>query len=95
MLASKGIELWNDARIDIYRNLELHDEDEDSVVQTTTQNPTQSTTEKSNNPVEEIISKLPKTGDIPTGTVLAVIALAIAAALALVIGIRGAKNKEE
>lgn len=95
ILASKGIELWNDARIDIYRNIELHDEDEDSVVQTTTQNPTQSTTPKNDNPVEEIISKLPKTGDIPTGTVLAVIALAIAAMLALVIGIRGTKNKEK
>ena len=39
-------------RIDIYRNLELHDEDKDSVVQTTVQYPTDTT----DNPIEKLLT---------------------------------------
>lgn len=59
-LITDEIELWNDAFIDIYRNIELHDEDKDTVVQTT-QVP-ETTTEK-DNPIEEMLDNIPKTGD--------------------------------
>lgn len=59
-LTTDEIELWNDAFIDIYRNIELHDEDKDTVVQTT-QVP-ETTTEK-DNPIEEMLDNIPKTGD--------------------------------
>lgn len=85
MLASEGVELWNDTRIDIYRNIELHDEDEDSVVQTTTQKP--------DNPVEELISKLPKTGDTPIGLAAIVVALMALAIGALTLGTKGMHYK--
>lgn len=52
-------DLWNEADIDINRDLELHDDDHDSVVQST--NPT--TTERENK-IETITSKLPKTDDV-------------------------------
>lgn len=78
ILESENIELWNDARIDIYRNLELHDEDKDSVVQTTVQHPIDSP----NNPVEKLLAKLPKTGDAAFGlTALLTAVGAVAAAL--------------
>ncbi len=59
-LTTDEIELWNDAFIDIYRNIELHDEDKDTVVQTTQVSET--TTEK-DNPIEEMLDNIPKTGD--------------------------------
>ncbi len=85
MLASEGVELWNDARIDIYRNIELHDEDEDSVAQTTAQKP--------DSPVEELISKLPKTGDTPIGLVAIVVVLMALVIGTLAIGTKGMHYK--
>ncbi len=80
MLESKDIELWNDARIDIYRNLELHDEDKDSVVQTTTQHPIDS----NDNPLKELIDTLPKTGDVTFGLFIFLSALGIGSIGALI-----------
>lgn len=80
MLESEDIELWNDARIDIYRNLELHDEDKDSVVQTTTQHPIDS----SDNPFKEFIDTLPKTGDDTFGLFIFLSALGIGSIGALI-----------
>ena len=80
MLESEDIELWNDARIDIYRNLELHDEDKDSVVQTTTQHPIDS----SDNPLKELIDTLPKTGDDTFGLFIFLSALGIGSIGALI-----------
>lgn len=53
-LSGDAVDLWNVANIDTYRNLELHDEDRDSVVQST--NPVETA-------VESVASKLPKTND--------------------------------
>lgn len=54
-----GAQLWNDAEIDTHRNLELHDEDKDSVVQSTNK------VETVNEAIgEAIASKLPKTEDL-------------------------------
>ena len=78
--SQEQIELWNGAAIDIYRNLELHDEDKDAVVQTTPQS----------NPLEELASQLPKTADNPIG--LAVIA--IAAILATITGITAIRTRK-
>lgn len=52
-------DLWNEADIDINRDLELHDEDHDAVVQST--NPK---TTEFRNKVETAASKLPKTEDV-------------------------------
>ena len=53
------VQLWNDAEIDTHRDLELHDEDKDSVVQST--NKVETVSEAIS---EAIASKLPKTEDL-------------------------------
>lgn len=53
-LSGDAVDLWNVANIDTHRNLELHDEDRDSVVQST--NPVETA-------VESVAAKLPKTND--------------------------------
>ncbi len=53
------VQLWNDAEIDTHRDLELHDEDKDSVVQST--NKVETVSEAIS---EAITSKLPKTEDL-------------------------------
>lgn len=89
MLQSEDIELWNDARIDIYRNLELHDEDKDSVVQTTVQYPTDTT----DNPIEKLLTTLPKTEDLGFGIVVSLIAIGtLAGAIVVSIKIRNRKS---
>ena len=90
MLQSEDIELWNDARIDIYRNLELHDEDKDSVVQTTVQYPTDTT----DNPIEKLLTTLPKTEDLGFGIVVSLIAVGtLAGAIVVSIKIRNRKSQ--
>lgn len=90
MLQSEDIELWNDARIDIYRNLELHDEDKDSVVQTTVQYPTDTT----DNPIEKLLTTLPKTEDLDFGIVVSLIAIGtLAGAIVVSIKIRNRKSQ--
>ena len=90
MLQSEDIELWNDARIDIYRNLELHDEDKDSVVQTTVQYPTNTT----DNPIEKLLTTLPKTEDLGFGIVVSLIAIGtLAGAIVVSIKIRNRKSQ--
>lgn len=90
MLQSEDIELWNDARIDIYRNLELHDKDKDSVVQTTVQYPTDTT----DNPIEKLITTLPKTEDLGFGIVVSLIAIGtLAGAIVVSIKIRDRKSQ--
>lgn len=90
MLQSEDIELWNDARIDIYRNLELHDEDKDSVVQTTVQYPTDTT----DNPIEKLLTTLPKTEDLGFGIVVSLIAIGtLAGAIVVSIKIRNRKSQ--
>ena len=90
MLQSEDIELWNDARIDIYRNLELHDEDKDSVVQTTVQYPTDTT----GNPIEKLLTTLPKTEDLGFGIVVSLIAIGtLAGAIVVSIKIRNRKSQ--
>ena len=90
MLQSEDIELWNDTRIDIYRNLELHDEDKDSVVQTTVQYPTDTT----DNPIEKLLTTLPKTEDLGFGIVVSLIAIGtLAGAIVASIKIRNRKSQ--
>lgn len=90
MLQSEDIELWNDARIDIYRNLELHDEDKDSVVQTTVQYPTDTT----DNPIEKLLTTLPKTEDLGFDIVVSLIAIGtLAGAIVVSIKIRNRKSQ--
>lgn len=90
MLQSEDIELWNDARIDIYRKLELHDEDKDSVVQTTVQYPTDTT----DNPIEKLLTTLPKTEDLGFGIVVSLIAIGtLAGAIVASIKIRNRKSQ--
>ena len=90
MLQSEDIGLWNDARIDIYRNLELHDEDKDSVVQTTVQYPTDTT----DNPIEKLLTTLPKTEDLGFGIVVSLIAIGtLAGAIVVSIKIRNRKSQ--
>lgn len=90
MLQSEDIELWNDARIDIYRNLELHDEDKDSVAQTTVQYPTNTT----DNPIEKLLTTLPKTEDLSFGIVVSLIAIGtLAGAIVVSIKIRNRKSQ--
>lgn len=90
MLQSEDIELWNDARIDIYRNLELHDEDKDSVAQTTVQYPTNTT----DNPIEKLLTTLPKTEDLGFGIVVSLIAIGtLAGAIVVSIKIRNRKSQ--
>ena len=90
MLQSEDIELWNDARIDIYRNLELHDEDKDSVTQTTVQYPTNTT----DNPIEKLLTTLPKTEDLGFGIVVSLIAIGtLAGAIVVSIKIRNRKSQ--
>lgn len=90
MLQSEDIELWNDARIDIYRNLELHDENKDSVVQTTVQYPTDTT----DNPIEKLLTTLPKTEDLGFGIVVSLIAIGtLAGAIVVSIKIRNRKSQ--
>lgn len=89
MLQSEDIELWNDARIDICHNLEFHDEDKDSVVQTTVQYPTDTT----DNPIEKLLTTLPKTEDLGFGIVVSLIAIGtLAGAIAVSIKIRNRKS---
>lgn len=66
-------ELWNDASIDIHRDLELHHEDKDSVKQSI---------EPHKTIIEKITSSLPRTDDP-----LVAVAAPLAAATALAIGI--------
>lgn len=67
-------DLWNDAAIDIHRNLELHDQDEDSVVQAFN-----STTPEEPEEPASFVGYLPKTDDIAKATP-ALAALAAASA---------------
>ena len=53
-LSGDAVDLWNVANIDTHRNLELHGEDKDSVVQST--NPVETA-------MESVAAKLPKTND--------------------------------
>lgn len=78
-LGDESVEIWNKTAIDIYRNLNLHDEEEDSVVQTTYEEKT---------PFEELVSHLPKTGDMLWLVPVGAGALAPAAAAAVVISRR-------
>lgn len=72
-LSGDAIDLWNVANIDTHRNLELHDEDRDSVVQST--NPVETA-------VESVATKLPKTNDGSAPVPLLVV-LALATAFGL------------
>lgn len=72
-LSSDTVDLWNVANIDTHRNLELHDEDRDSVVQST--NPVETA-------VESVATKLPKTNDGSAPVPLLVV-LALATAFGL------------
>ena len=80
-LSQEQKDLWNDAAIDIYRNLELHDKDKDAVMQTTPES----------SPIEELISQLPKTSDNFIGLAVS----ATAAILALLIGIAAIRNQRK
>lgn len=75
--ADAGSELWNTASVDLHRDLELHDDDRDAVVQATSPEKT----------IADIAaSKLPKTEDVlaaaPTATALAALLAALGAAAA-------------
>ena len=75
--ADAGSELWNTAQVDLHRDLELHDDDRDAVVQATSPEKT----------IADIASsKLPKTEDVlaavPTATALAALIAALGAAAA-------------
>lgn len=75
--ADAGSELWNTASVDLHRDLELHDDDRDAVVQATSPEKT----------IADIAaSKLPKTKDVlaaaPTATALAALLAALGAAAA-------------
>lgn len=72
-LSGDTVDLWNVANIDTHRNLELHDEDRDSVVQST--NPVETA-------VESVATKLPKTND-GSAPVPLLVALALATAFGL------------
>lgn len=72
-LSGDTVDLWNVANIDTHRNLELHDEDRDSVVQST--NPVETA-------VESVATKLPKTND-GSAPVPLLVALALATAFRL------------
>lgn len=72
-LSGDTVDLWNVANIDTHRNLELHDEDRDSVVQST--NPVETA-------VESVATKLPKTNDGSAPVPLLVV-LALATAFGL------------
>lgn len=55
--------LWNDADVDIYRNMDLHDHDKDSVVQNyAPDNPVSPPSSPIEAVAEEVVSHLPKTG---------------------------------
>ena len=62
---------------------ELHDEDKDSVVQTTVQYPTDTT----DNPIEKLLTTLPKTEDLGFGIVVSLIAIGTLAG-AIVVSIK-------
>lgn len=72
-LSGDTVDLWNVANIDTHRNLELHDEDRDSVVQSTNLVETA---------VESVATKLPKTND-GSAPVPLLVALALATAFGL------------
>lgn len=72
-LSGDTVDLWNVANIDTHRNLELHDEDRDSVAQST--NPVETA-------VESVATKLPKTNDGSAPVPLLVV-LALATAFGL------------
>lgn len=72
-LSGDTVDLWNVTNIDTHRNLELHDEDRDSVVQST--NPVETA-------VESVATKLPKTNDGSAPVPLLVV-LALATAFGL------------
>lgn len=72
-LSGDTVDLWNVANIDTHRNLELHDEDRDSVVQST--NPVETA-------MESVATKLPKTND-GSAPVPLLVALALATAFGL------------
>ncbi len=66
-MAAEETELWNDVEIDTHRNLELHDEDKDSVVQYISNEKTAA---------EAVAAKLPKTEDVAQpGTAITLFAL--------------------
>ena len=72
-ISGDTVDLWNVANIDTHRNLELHDEDRDSVAQST--NPVETA-------VESVATKLPKTNDGSAPVPLLVV-LALATAFGL------------
>lgn len=77
-------DLWNEADIDINRDLVLHDDDHDAVVQST--NPVKTTVqnkvEKTAAEVTAVVSKLPKTDDVLAALPGAIPLLTVAAAAA-------------
>lgn len=83
-LAKDGEKLWNTAVIDTHRDLELHDKDRDSVVQSTTVTETVA---------KAVAAKLPKTNDV---AILApwLALLAVATALAATLLPRAQRRKE-
>ena len=90
LAAETAEELWNTAEIDTHRNLELHDEDKDSVVQTVQHG----TAEEGF--VEALAAKLPKTDDVlHAAPLLAALALVSAFALGVQPRIRRRKNLKE
>lgn len=78
----EGIDFYNSAAIDIYRNLELHDKDTDTVVQTLDFSDT-----SPNTPDTQSNVKLPQTGETILGLIAALIALGTA-----IIGVVAAKR---
>lgn len=65
-LTGDAVTLYNDARVELYRNIDLHDTDEDTVKQTLP---------RPSSPLEELIGYLPKTQDMLPGALGALIVL--------------------
>lgn len=65
-LTGETVTLYNDARVELYRNIDLHDTDEDTVKQTSP---------RPSGPLEELVSHLPRTGDALPGTIGVLITL--------------------
>ncbi len=91
MLASESEEeLWNTAEIDTHRNLELHDEDKDAVMQITHRDTEQEGI------VEALAANLPKTEDMLRAfPLLAALALVSAFVLGIQPKIRRRKDLKE
>lgn len=86
-LAGSKQELWNTAEIDTHRNLELHDKDHDSVVQST---------DTATTAAEAVTAKLPKTNDVANlAPLLTTLALGTSAGLVLLPRVQRRKDLKE